>query len=190
MNRLFLHKTKTIALLVYIRSTIEQLFLLIKKKEYASNLLTGKDSQIILDNLTQLLIRLKKSEIMNEKDFRNNIYKSNVFNPYYEELVQYYNSIVLEIENNMQSGDLWIPDQFILSLLSEWVLEEKHTQYFPYLLDINYIELLSKFEKVNLEENKKYREKVSQMYMISTKVIKRLKNKEYQPSVIKSRKKR
>lgn len=188
MNRLFLNKTKTIALLIYIRSTLEQLFSLLEKKEYALSLLSKEDAEIVTDILKELLSNLKNSEIMNDKIFRNTVSNAPVFNPYYDELVQYYNSIVSKIEENIHNGDLWIPEQFILSLLSEWLLEEKHTQYFPYLNDINYIELLSKFEKVNLEENKEYRSKVSEMYLISTKVIKILKAKKYKSSVKRSKK--
>ncbi len=188
MNRLFLNKTKTIALLIYIRSTLEQLFSLLEKKEYALSLLSKEDAEVVTNILNELLSNLKNSEIMNDKIFRNTVSNAPVFNPYYDELVQYYNSIVSKIEENIHNGDLWIPEQFILSLLSEWLLEEKHTQYFPYLNDINYLELLSKFEKVNLEENKEYRSKVSEMYLISTKVIKILKAKKYKSSVKRSKK--
>ncbi|WP_121626235.1 hypothetical protein [Poseidonibacter antarcticus] len=190
MNRLFVNKTKTIALLIYVRSTLEQLFTLIEQKEYALKVLTPEDSKTIIEHLEELLKRLKESEIMNDSIFRNTVNKCKGPNTYYEELVTYYNSIVIQIEHNMKNGDLWIPEQFTLCLLSEWLLEEKHTQYFSYLNDIDYLGLLSKFETIDIEENKEYRLKVSQMYMISSQVIKDLKAIKYQTSTKKSKKKR
>lgn len=189
MNRLFQNKTKTVALLIYVRTTLEQLFSLIEKKEYALRLLTKDDSKLILNILEELLNKIIASEIMNDEAFRKNMNDSKVLNLYNEELIEYYNCIVIQIEKNMHNGDLWIPEQFILALLSEWLLEEKHTQFFPYLNDINYIELLSKFETVNFEENKEYREKVTQMYIFSSRVIKKLKTIKYQTPIRKTKKK-
>lgn len=189
MNRLFQNKTKTVALLIYVRTTLEQIFSLIEKKEYALRLLTKEDSKLIINILEELLNKIKASEIMNDEAFRKNMNDSKVLNLYNEELIEYYNCIVMQIEKNMHNGDLWIPEQFILALLSEWLLEEKHTQFFPYLNDINYIELLSKFETVNFEENKEYREKVTQMYVFSSKVIKKLKTIKYKTPIRKTKKK-
>ena len=189
MNRLFQNKTKTVALLIYVRTTLEQILSLIEKKEYALRLLTKEDSKLIINILEELLNKIKASEIMNDEAFRKNMNDSKLLNLYNEELIEYYNCIVMQIEKNMHNGDLWIPEQFILALLSEWLLEEKHTQFFPYLNDINYIELLSKFETVNFEENKEYREKVTQMYVFSSKVIKKLKTIKYKTPIRKTKKK-
>ena len=189
MNRLFKNKTKTIALLIYIRSTLEQLFILIDNKEYALKLLSKEDNKIILNNLEELLNKLKDSSVMNDATFRNNMENSKSFAAHNQELVYYYNSIVKKIEENMKNGDLWIPEQFILSLLSEWLIEEKHTQFFPYLANIDYLELLSKFETVDFDKSKDYRKKVTQMYIISSQVINILKKIRYQAIIKKSVKK-
>jgi len=190
MNRLFINKTKTIALLIYVRTTLEQLFTLIEKKEYALKILSEEDSKIIIEDLEKLLKNLEKSKIMNDTIFRETMDNCKTFNPYYEELVQYYNSIVIQVETSMKNGDLWIPEQFTLCLLSQWILEEKHNKYFSYLNDIDYLKLLAKFETVDRKLNKEYRKKVSEMYKISNKVIEQLKTVKYKKSEQKINKKR
>jgi len=190
MNRLFVNKTKTIALLIYVRTTLEQLFSLIEKKEYALKVLEPEDSKSIIEKLEELLNNLEESKIMNDNIFRSTMDNCKTFNPYYEELVEYYNCIVIQIEENMKNGDLWIPEQFILCLLSQWILEENHNQYFYYLNDIDYLKLLEKFETIDHNENKEYRKKVTQMYKISINVIEQLKNVKYNQSTKKSKKKR
>lgn len=150
---------------------------MIDNKEYALKLLSREDNKIILDNLEELLNKLKDSNVMNDETFRSNMESSKSFAAQNQELVYYYNSIVKKIEENMKNGDLWIPEQFILSLLSEWLIEEKHTQFFPYLASIDYLELLSKFETVDFDKSKDYRKKVTQMYIISSQVINILKKK-------------
>ena len=53
-------------------------------------------------------------------------------------LIFYYNALVKQIESNLQEGDKWIPEQIILSLLSEWILEEGKSIYFyPFLKEID-----------------------------------------------------
>ena len=98
-----------------------------------------------------------------------------------EALVFYYNTIVKQIETQLVEGELWIPEQIVLSLLSEWVLEEeKSTIFYTFLNDFDYLRLLSYYETArNNEKNINLRENIIRMYQISSSMIKRLKNSKY-----------
>jgi len=180
MNRLFKNRTKTEALLIYIRSILEELFYKIENEDYIFNLITQDDSEIILEDLKELLQLIIINDIKNAKILQESFeHKNTTYSMYIDELIQYYNSIVLEIEKNIKNGDLWIPEQFILALLSEWILEEKHIQHYSFLSKFDYLFLLSKFENINKSDHKEYKEKVSQMFKIAGKTIDSLKNKKF-----------
>ena len=101
-------------------------------------------------------------------------------------------SIVKQIETSLQEGDIWIPEQIILSLLSEWILEEnKSLTLYPFLNDIDYLKLLSHYENArNNEKKNSLRENVIEMYKISSSMIKRLKNSKYRVDTSRKSKKR
>jgi hypothetical protein len=101
------------------------------------------------------------------QQFKN---KNNKLLPNDEALVFYYNALVKQIESHLIEGALWIPEQIILSLLSEWILEEeKCIDFYPFLKNFDYLRLLSFYEMDN----------ISKMYKISSSMIDKLKNSKY-----------
>jgi len=92
----------------------------------------------------------------------------------------------------------WIPEQLVICLLSEWILEEeKSTILYPFLKDIDYTSLLSLYDKVIIQAKKdedwNKTLAVKTMYKVASELIQRLKNTTYKVNtkrVSKSRKKR
>ena len=110
----------------------------------------------------------------------------------------YYDTLVRTIESSLPNGSSWIPELVVVALLSEWIIEEeKSTYFYPYLKDINYIDLITRYdnskkdlddEKKDLDDEKK--EIIMSMYKISSKLIDKLKKVEYKMNTNRKKTKR
>jgi hypothetical protein len=188
---------KTDALLIYIKTVIEELLENIKNQTYKIDLGNEDFNLEIEENIKTLNSHLSKTiinayELKAFMSYSQMKTKSNKLLPNDEALVFYYNSLVKQIETTLQEGDIWIPEQIILSLLSEWILEEnKSVTLYPFLNDIDYLKLLSHYENArNSEKMKSFRENIIKMYKISSAMIKRLKNSKYRVDSSRKSKKR
>ena len=188
---------KTDALLIYIKTVIEELLENIKKGSYKIDLGNDEFNLEIEENIKILNSHLSKTiinayELKAFMSYSQIKTKNSKLLPNDEALVFYYNSIVKQIETSLQEGDIWIPEQIILSLLSEWILEEnKSLTLYPFLNDIDYLKLLSHYENArNNEKKNSLRENVIEMYKISSSMIKRLKNSKYRVDTSRKSKKR
>ena len=181
-----LRDIKTDALLIYIKTVIEELLENIKNEKYKIDLGFEEFNKEIEKNIIELNTKLDKT-IINAYELKSfmayqQLKQSNhKLLPNDEALVFYYNTIVKQIETQLVEGELWIPEQIVLSLLSEWVLEEeKSTIFYTFLNDFDYLRLLSYYEKArNNEKNINLRNNILKMYQISSSMIKRLKNSKY-----------
>ena len=181
-----LRDIKTDALLIYIKTVIEELLENIKNEKYKIDLGFEEFNKEIEKNIIELNTKLDKT-IINAYELKSfmayqQLKQSNhKLLPNDEALVFYYNTIVKQIETQLIEGELWIPEQIVLALLSEWVLEEeKSTIFYTFLNDFDYLRLLSYYEKArNNEKNINLRNNILKMYQISSSMIKRLKNSKY-----------
>lgn len=181
-----LRDIKTDALLIYIKTVIEELLENIKNEKYKIDLGFEEFNKEIEKNIIELNTKLDKT-IINAYELKSfmayqQLKQSNhKLLPNDEALVFYYNTIVKQIETQLVEGELWIPEQIVLALLSEWVLEEeKSTIFYTFLNDFDYLRLLSYYEKArNNEKNINLRNNILKMYQISYSMIKRLKNSKY-----------
>ena len=171
-----LRDIKTDALLIYIKTVIEELLENIKNETYKIDLGYENFNKKIEENIIELNIKLDKTiinayELKSFMAYQQMKQTNHKLLPNDEALVFYYNTIVKQIETQLKEGELWIPEQIVLALLSEWVLEEeKSTIFYTFLNDFDYLRLLSYYETarnnekdINLKEN----------------IIKRLKNSKY-----------
>ena len=192
-----LRDIKTDALLIYIKTVIEELLANIKRETYKIDLGNIEFNNEIEKNIRELNSYLSKNTInayelkaiMAFEQLKN---KSDKLVPNNQALVFYYNLLVKQIETQLQEGDIWIPEQIILSLLSEWVIEEnKSIVLYPFLKAIDYLKLLSYYETArNNEKNINLRENIIIMYKISSSMIKKLKNSKYKINSSRKSKKR
>ncbi len=192
-----LKDVKTDALLIYIKTVIEELLANIKNETYKIDLGNIKFNNEIEKNIRELNSYLSKNtinayELKAIMSFEQLKAKSNKLVPSNQALVFYYNILVKQIETLLQEGDIWIPEQIILSLLSEWIIEENKSIIFrPFLKNIDYLKLLSYYETArNNEKNIDLRENIIIMYKISSSMIKKLKNSKYKVDSSRKSKKR
>lgn len=180
-----LRDVKTEALLVFIRTTLEQSFCQIDNVGYSFILGNDEDNEYVYSTLKKLLIQLEDT-VINSSYLRSLIKNSHknatlkILAKKEEPLMVYYDTLVKTIEFNLQNGSFWIPELVVIALLSEWIIEEKKTTYFyPFLKDINYMDLINRYDnsKKNLDEDKK--EIMLDMYKLSSKLIEKLKKVEY-----------
>ena len=180
-----LRDIKTEALLVFIRTTLEQSFQQIDNVGYNFRLGNDEDNEVVYSSLKGLLEQLQDT-VINSTYLRSlieNAHKNatlKILAKKEEPLMVYYDTLIKTIEVCLPNGSSWIPELVVISLLSEWIIEEEKTAYFyPYLKDIDYIDLITRYDrsKKDLDEEKK--EIIMNMYKISSKLIEKLKKAEY-----------
>ncbi|MDD2640973.1 MAG: hypothetical protein WCY75_08850 [Sulfurimonadaceae bacterium] len=181
-----LRDIKTDALMIYIRSVLEEIVSKIDKNEYSINLGYKEFNDEIRNNVLFLLAKLQQN-VLNANELKNIIIieqnkRSNTrLLPDDEALILYFNTLVKEIETILNDGQPWIPEQVIFALLSEWVIEEnKSTYFYPFLNEIDYLKLLNYYEQIAKEEiETDIKSNVLKMYNIASRMIQKLKNCKY-----------
>ena len=158
-----LRDIKTEALLVFIRTTLEQNFYETENAiGYSFILGSNEDNLFIHDNLKKLLLQLKNTVVSSlylktlvENANRNQTV--NILAKREAPLMLYYSKLVKTLELCLADGEYWIPELLVISLLSEWLLEEEKTTYFyPYLKEIDYLDLTTRYDnsRKSLEKEK------------------------------------
>ena len=180
-----LRDIKTEALLVFIRTTLEQCFHQIDNVGYNFRLGNDEDNEIVYSSLKKLLEQLQDT-VINSTYLRSlieNAHKNatlKILAKKEEPLMVYYDTLIKTIEVCLPNGSFWIPELVVISLLSEWIIEEEKTAYFyPYLKDIDYIDLINRYDNSKKELDNEKKEIIMSMYKISSKLIEKLKKVEY-----------
>lgn len=189
-----LRDIKTDALLIYIRSVLEEILVKIDNNEYCINLGYSEFNTEIKENILSLVTQLQQS-VLNANELKSiivaeqNKRTNKRLLPDDEALILYYNTLVRQIESVLSDGEPWIPEQVIFALLSEWIIEEKKSTYFyPFLNEIDYLKLLGYYEQIAKEElEKDIKKNVLKMYDIASDMIKKLKNSKYKMNKRKSK---
>jgi len=184
-----LREQKTEALLVFIRTTLESIFKEIENKGSSTQIGSEEDTKYIYDILEKLHHNLQKC-VVNSSYLQSiiaNVDKSPFFKSLAkkeEPLMTYYDAIVKSIAKNLPSGTLWMPELMVVSLLSQWILEEEKSIYlYPFLKDIDYLQVTERFDKARLTENQEKKDIVMNMYKLSTKLIDNLKSSTYKTNI-------
>ena len=180
-----LRDIKTEALLVFIRTTLEQSFYQIDNIGYNFRLGNDEDNDIVYYSLKKLLEQLQDT-VINSTYLRSlieNAHKNatlKVLAKKEEPLMVYYDILIKTIEVCLPNGSFWIPELVVISLLSEWIIEEEKSAYFyPYLKDIDYIDLINRYDNSKKDLDNEKKEIIMKMYKISSKLIEKLKKAEY-----------
>ena len=191
-----LRDIKTEALLVFIRTTLEQSFYQIDNVGYNFLLGNDEDNEYVYSTLKKLLIQLEDTVInssylrsLSENSHKNATLK--VLAKKEEPLMIYYDTLVKTIEVCLPNGSFWIPELVVISLLSEWIIEEEKTAYFyPYLKDMNYLDLINRYDNSKKDLNNEKKDIMMDMYKLSSKLIEKLKKVEYKINTTRKRTKR
>ncbi len=190
---ILLRDVKTEALLGFIRTTLEDYFKQIENSSYYFELGSKEDNQFVFNELKKLLEKLQDT-VINSSYLRSLIENApkhqslKILAKKEEPLMVYYDSLIKTIERLLTNGSSWIPELIVIALLSEWIIEEeKSTYFYPFLNDINYLDLLSRYDNAKIGLDKDKKEIMLNMYKISSTLIEKLKNTKYKVSKNKKR---
>ena len=190
---LLLRDVKTEALLVFIRTTLEDYFKQIENSSYYFELGSKEDNQFVFNELKKLLEKLQDT-VINSSYLRSLIENApkhqslKALAKKEETLMVYYDSLIKTIERLLTNGSSWIPELIVISLLSEWIIEEeKSTYFYPFLKDLDYIDLINRYDNAKIGLDKDKKEIMLNMYKISSTLIEKLKNTKYKVSKNKKR---
>lgn len=198
-----LREIKTEALLVFIRTTLEEYFVNLEEEKIHFQLGNKEDNKIVKSELKKLLINLQMY-VVNSKYLRELLASSSknkilqLRSKKEESLMVYYDCLVKQIESSLKQGENWIPEQLVLCLLCEWIIEEeKSVKLFKFLNEIDYSSLLNKYDLVRIQAQKNNDtinvSSIMNMYKVGSKIVSKLKNTTYKINnkrVSKERKKR
>mgnify|MGYP005990241253 CR=1 FL=1 len=155
-----LREQKTEALLVFIRTLLEQYFQDLDKNKIYLKMETNEDNNTVVETLKVLLAQLQATVVNSIylRDTLDDAYKSRdlmLLAKKEEAMMFYYGVLIKQTEVSLVQGQNWIPEQFIICLLSEWILEEeKSALLYPFLEMIDYTSILSIYDNVVLQAKK------------------------------------
>jgi len=187
---------KTEALLVFARTALEKGFERIENEEVKVKVGNADDTKYVYDVLKKLMEELKVC-VVNADYLISLIQKAKVNHEYKqiakneEPLILYYDSIAKRIDFHSKVHKKFIPELIVISMMSQWLLEEeKSISLYPFLENFNFLELTEKFE-LNSEGEEK--NNVLNMFKVSFDLVNTLKRAKYKYNsdrVSKTRKKR
>ena len=195
-----LREQKTEALLVFIRTTLEQYFKDIESDKPYFKMGSDEDTMII-DKILKTLLDNLQNTVVNSSYLRGittTAHKNQammMLAKKEEPLMVYYNAIIKRLESSLLQGQNWIPEQLVFCLLSQWILEEeKSTVLYPFLDDIDYTAVLSRYDLVLIQakkdENWNKIMAIKSMYNVSNNIIETLNNITYKVNINRKSKKR
>lgn len=189
-----LREQKTEALLVFIRTTLEQYFSELDNNKINITIGTLENTLYINTILRNLLNNLQEC-VVNSTYLRSlvsNSHKNHTLRMILkkeEPLIIYYDSIVRGIETHLPNGSSWIPELLVIALLSEWILEEEHSIYlYPFLENLDYIDLLEQYDLARLNTDDIKKEIIMKMYRLATNLIHNLKTTKYKINPVRNKK--
>lgn len=194
-----LRDVKTEALLVFARTALERYFARIDENGFQPIVGTDDDTVYVYDTLRSLTDNLQKCVV--NADYLINLVQSAEKYPelkkqakYEEPLIRYYDVMAKKVADFYTGKPAYLPEFLVICVLSHWILEEeKSTTLYPFLEEIDFLTLISKFESNRQHFEKNNECTISEIHEISLIIIEKLKNKKYKVNterVSKTRKKR
>lgn len=191
-----LREVKTEALLVFIRTTLENYFEKVEKEEIVFTIGDDEENLYVSAILKELLANLQECVVDSSylQKVMTNINKNAMMQKLAkqeEPLMVYYDSLVKELEKNFRNGQFWMPELMVICLLSEWIIEEEKSTYlYSFLNTIDYLHLLNIYEKEKTKLDKERNDIIMNMYKISSCLIANLKGCKYKMNTQRKSKKR
>lgn len=176
---------KTEAILVFSRTALERFFSELQASDIEIQSSKDEETHYVYSTLKTLLVHLQDCVV--NADYLIDLAKSSKNNPLLQvvakkedSLMSYYDLMAKKVRSYYHEKPLRLPELLVICVLSEWLLgEEKSTHLYPFLNDIDFLDLLSKFEI-----NRKLFQKddvcaISEIHEVSFKIIEKLKSFTY-----------
>jgi len=194
-----LRDVKTEALLVFARTALERYFAELGEANMKNIMGSNEEFTYVYTTLAKLLTHLQACVV--NVDYLINLAKVGNSHPAFkmlskqeEPLVGYYNIMAQKVRSHYKGKPAYLPELLVICVLSEWILgEEKSTHIYPFLDDIDFLELIGKFEEHRKHFYKDDECKISEIHDLSFKITDKLKSYKYKANtsrVSKARKKK
>ena len=180
-----LRDVKTEALLVFARTALERYFAEFGEANMQTVMGENKEFSYVYTTLGKLLTHLQESVV--NVDYLINLAQVENTHPAFkalskqeEPLVGYYNIMAQKVRNHYAGKPAYLPELLVVCVLGEWILgEEKSTHIYPFLNDIDFLELIGKFEDHRKHFYRDDECKISEIHELSLKITEKLKNHKY-----------
>jgi hypothetical protein len=147
-----LRDVKTEALLVFARTALERYFAGFGEANIGDVINENEDAHYVYSTLRKFLLNLQSSVV--NVDYLLNLAQASKQYPAFrilmkqeEPLMNYYDVMAQKVRNHYKDKPAYLPELLVVSVLAEWILgEEKSTDIYPFLKEIDFLELISKFE--------------------------------------------
>lgn len=194
-----LNSVKTEAILVFSRTALERYFAEVEENNFELKVGTQEETEYVYTTLRDLTQKLQ--EVVVNVDYLLNLVQSAKTYPELrhiakmeEPLINYYDAMAQQVTIYFKDKPAYMPEFLIICILSHWILEEeKSTDLYPFLKEIDFTELFHIFEKNREEFIKDDMCIVSDILNIAIQTVEKLKNTRYKANtnrVSKKRKKR
>ena len=192
LNRIkpsLLRDIKTEAVLVFARTALERYFKAIDETGIELVLGSKEETKYVYNTLKKLLTELQKCVI--NVNYLIDVTQSSSQYPLLrilakqeESLMRYYDIMAQKVRAHFEDKHAYMPELLVVCVIEEWILgEEKSTHLYPFLNEIDFLEVIGVFET-----NRKFFEKdevckVSEILELSSKVVGKLKAYKYKTNI-------
>ena len=180
-----LRDVKTEALLVFARTALERYFRQLDINSMDDVEETDKDAVYVYNTLKSLLTQLQAYVV--NADYLIHLVQGaqqypglRVLLKREEPLMEYYDIMAQKVRTHFDGEAVYLPVFLVVSVLAEWVLgEERSTHVYPFLNEIDFLELIGKFEEKREHYHHDDTCKLTEIHELSFAVIEKLKNYKY-----------
>ena len=193
-----LRDVKTEAWLVFARTALERYFARLDEAKLETTAADSEEIAYVYNTLKRLLTQLQTCVVnvdylidLSQNANRHPVLKT--LSKQEEPLIAYYDIMAQKVRDHFQGRPTSLPTFLVISVLAEWILgEEKSTHIYPFLDNIDFLELIGKFEDNREHFNHDNECQISEIHELSFEIIEKLKNYKYKVNkkrVSKTRKK-
>jgi len=176
-----LRDVKTEALLVFARTALERYFAQVDESSIELKLSTNEETRYTYDTLKKLLMHLQESVV--NVDYLINLIQNakkypalKVLAKKEESLISYYDIMAKKVRSYYKEEPASLPELLVICVLAEWILgEEKSTNLYPFLKEIDFLELMGSFENNRKAFEREGKCKVSEIHELSFVIVEKLK---------------
>lgn len=180
-----LRDVKTEALLVFARTALERYFRELGEENMQIVMGSNEEFSYVYTTLSKLLTHLQECVVnvdylINLTQIENQHPAFKALSKQEEPLVGYYNIMAQKVRTHYEGKPAYLPEFLVICVLAEWILgEEKSTHIYPFLDEIDFLELIGKFEEHRKHFYRDDECKISEIHELSSKITDKLKNYKY-----------
>ncbi|MEA2072330.1 MAG: hypothetical protein U9O86_02000 [Campylobacterota bacterium] len=194
-----LRDIKTEAILVFARTALERYFSALEETGIELILGSKEETEYVYTTLRELLVNLQDT-VVNVNYLINVTQNAGKYAllqslaKQEESLMRYYDIMAQKVRNHFDNQHAYLPELLVVCVIEEWILgEEKSMHLYPFLNEIDFLNLIAVFERNRKIFDKDELCKVSEILELSSSVVSKLKNYKYKTNtsrVSKTRKKK